>query len=260
MSDPAQPSLSEDVRLLHFLVVENNPTLLKAMIGTLREAGASKVTSYANGAEALREWENHKDYGVVICSWNLPEVNGIDILKRIRADQDAMVQPAVIMLSSDSSEAAQQGAMAEGADAFLGKPFSAEDLIPRVQEGAEKRKASSGGALTQQALESALLGDTFQVELVFDRYTTTVECDELRRNRCVIRVSNNYGLGTRLTMRFARRVAADGAETHYKPIKGTVLKTERVPKEYGVFRLHVEFSPPVRESMGIRELLRGGLS
>jgi len=260
MSDSAQPGLSEDVRLLHFLVVENNPTLLKSMIGTLRQAGAANVTSYSNGAEALRDWENHRDYGVVICAWNLPEVNGIDILKKIRADQQAKVQPAVIMLSSDASAAAQHGAAAEGADAFLGKPFSADDLIPRVQEGADKRKASSGGALTQHALEASLLGDTYQVELIFDRYATTVECEELHRNRCVIRVTNNYGLGTRMTMRFARRHQAADVEPFYKPIKGTVVKTERVPKEYGVFRLHVEFSPPVRESMGIQELLRGGLS
>jgi hypothetical protein len=164
------------------------------------------------------------------------------------------------MLSSDASAAAQHGAAAEGADAFLGKPFSADDLIPRVQEGADKRKASSGGALTQHALEASLLGDTYQVELIFDRYATTVECEELHRNRCVIRVTNNYGLGTRMTMRFARRHQAADVEPFYKPIKGTVVKTERVPKEYGVFRLHVEFSPPVRESMGIQELLRGGLS
>lgn len=257
MSAEVQADFSDDVKQLQFLVAENNPTLRKSIIKTLNEAGISKISAFSNGAEAWNQWESHKGFGVIICSWNLPELNGIDILKRVRGDSAAKLQPAVIMLSSDASSDAEGKATSEGADAFLGKPFAAEDLIPRVKEGIDKRKREGGGSsLAQHALEASLLGTTHEVELVFERYSTMVDCEELKRDRCVIRVNNNYGLGTRLTMRFSRRKPGADGDKFYKPVKGTVMKTVRVPKDFGEFLLHLHFNGRVAESSGIPELLR----
>ncbi|MBI3993899.1 MAG: response regulator [Candidatus Lambdaproteobacteria bacterium] len=257
MSAEATQPLPEDVKVLRILVAENNPTLQKAIVSMLNTAGANKIKAYASGLEAWEQWQQSKDFGVVVCAWKLPELDGIEILRRIRADKAAKIQPAFILLSADGSPEAQTQAQSEGADAFQKKPFAADELIPRIAEGVNRRKLSGGGnTLAQHALEASLLGSSHEVELVFDRYSTTVECAELSREKCVIRVTNNYGLGTTLTMRFARKHPDPQGETYYKPIKGIVTKTERIPKEFGVYLLHVSFNGPIKEHTGVPELLR----
>lgn len=257
MGAETKPSLPDEIKVLRFLVAEHNPTLQKSIVKTLNNAGAAKVEAFVSGPKAWDKWKSANDFGVVICSSNLPDLNGMEILKRIRAEGSSKMQPAFILLSTDGSPDAQREAAKQGADAFQKKPFSAEELIPRIEEGVTKRKLSGGGGkLSAHALEESLLGSRHEVELVFERYATTVECEELSKVKCVIRVSNNYGLGTTLTMRFARKQPDASGDMHFKPIKGSVTKTVRIPKEFGVFLLHVSFNGRVKEQTGIPELLR----
>lgn len=72
--------------------------------------------------------------------------------------------------------------------------------------------------------------------------------------KCVIRVTNNYGLGTVLNLRFPR--PSGGDDQYFRPVKGIVMKTERVPREIGVYRLHIQFNSPIKEQQGVQELLR----
>ena len=90
--------------------------------------------------------------------------------------------------------------------------------------------------------------------MLFDRYTTEVECESLNESKAVIRVTNNYGLGTQLSMRFSR--TTDGTGGFFKALKGIVMKTERIPREIGVFRLHVQFNGPVTGAHGITDLMQ----
>ncbi len=254
MAEHTATPQAEEIRHLNVLVAEGNSVLQQTIVEVLKGAGVQNCSAVASGADAWQAWKRRKDLGVIICADNLPEMAGMDFLKRIRADQQAPLQPAFILISAEAAPQAQQEADAAGADAFLRKPFSTEDLVPAVLAGVRRRKEMAGGDFAEQALQAQLIKTRHQVELVFERYTTTVDCEELHTDKCVIRVSNNYGLGTMLTMRFAR----PNGEDFYSPVKGMVTKTERIPREYGQFLLHVQFSGPVKDQHGIHELVRLG--
>jgi len=253
MASDTPKELPAEIRNLHFIVAENNPALQRNIVHALSSGGVKQCSAVSTGSEAWEAWQGDAQVGVVICAWNLPEIAGIEILKRIRADKGKRRQPAFIIMSSETTPEAVQTAKLSGADSFLAKPFSAEDIIPKVIDSVALRKQAAGPAAGNLgSLEADILGTSLMVELVFERYSTTVECDELEPEKCAIRVTNNYGLGTRLTLRFA--VGGDG-ETYYPPVKGVVTKTERVPKEFGLYRLHLRFATPLKPGHGAGELL-----
>jgi CheY-like chemotaxis protein len=258
MANEAAASLPPEIRRLSFLVAEQNPALQKSIVSALQGAGATRVLTAADGNAAWQLWKTGKQVDIFVCASNLPELPGVEMASRLRADKDLDLQPGFILLSSDASEEAARQALEKGVDVVLRKPFPADQIIPKVIETVEIRKQAGGkNSFAQRSLEQELLHARLPVELVFDRYSTQVECEELSMHKCVIRVTNNYGLGTQLNLRFSR--PAGGEEPFFRPIKGVVLKTERVPREIGVYRLHVQFNTPVKEQHGIQELLRASI-
>ena len=254
MANEAAPSLPPEIRRLSFLVAEQNPALQKSIVGALQGAGATRVLTAADGSSAWNIWKTSKQIDIFVCASNLPEVAGVEIVSRLRADKELEIQPGFILLSSDTSADAEKQAREKGADVVLKKPFPADQLIPKVVEAVALRRQAGGKDLARRSLEQELLQARFPVELVFDRYSAQVECQELSVHKCVIRVTNNYGLGTQLNLRFSR--PGGGEDPFFRPIKGVVMKTERVPREVGVYRLHVQFNMPIKEQHGIHELLR----
>ena len=248
-------SLPAYIQRLSILVAEQNPALQKSIVETLQNGGANRVESAAKGGEVWQIWKRQKGIDVFVCASNLPEMGGLEILTRIRADKDAVTQPAFLLLGAVNNKEAINEALDKGADVFLAKPFSTDDLIPRVVEAVECRKQISGAkTFGSGSIEDELLKARLPVQLVFERFATEVECEKLTQEKCVIRVSNNYGLGTQLNLRFSRPGAGDG--DYFKAIKGIVMKTERVPHEIGIFLLHVHFSGRVRAEHGIDQWLR----
>ena len=259
MPNEAVTSLPPEVRRLSFLVAEQNPALQKSIVAALQSVGVSTVLTAADGNAAWNIWKTGRQVGLFVCASNLPELSGVELVQRLRADKEVEFQPAFVLLSSDASEESAKDALSKGADVVLRKPFPSEQLIPKVVEAIEARRKLTGkDQFTQHVLEQELLKARLPVVLVFERYTAQVECEELSMHKCVIRVTNNYGLGTQLNLGF-RRPQGSG-EPFYKPIKGVVVKTERVPREIGVYRLHVQFNSPAKDQHGIQEILRTTLT
>jgi len=259
MPNPSETSLPPDVRRLSFLVAEQNPALQKSIVSALQSAGASNVLTAADGNSAWNIWKNGRQVGLFVCASNLPEVPGVELVQRLRADKAVEFQPGFVLLSSEGSDEAAKDALSKGADVVLRKPFPSEQLVPKVLEAIQsRRKAAGKDTFAQHSLEQELLKARLPVVLVFERYTAQVECEELSLTKCVIRVTNNYGLGTQLNLGFRRPKGSD--EPFYKPIKGVVMKTERVPQEIGVYRLHVQFNSPAKEQQGIQDILRNSMN
>lgn len=89
------------------------------------------VTLAADGEEGiLKIEENPPD--VVILDWMLPKVSGIEICRRIRSKSETRNIP-IIMLTARSEEADRIRGLETGADDYLTKPFSTNELIARVR-------------------------------------------------------------------------------------------------------------------------------
>lgn len=246
--------LAAEIRHQQFLVVESNAALQKAIVKCLTAAGVKSCETEKDGEAALRTWKEGGPFGVVISSWQLPKTSGLDLLKRIRADREAEIQPAFIIMSSEGTPEAVQEAAKEGADRFVVKPFSPENLVQLVVEGVERRKQIGGREVfARNAIATRKVTSGLEAELVYQRAKIAVECEELQAAKSVIRTDQNYGLGTVLTIRFRR--PGGGSQDFYEPIKGFVAKMERVPGMPGMYRVHLEFRDHVKAGQGVRELL-----
>ena len=112
----------------HILVVDDEKPIRRLLRMYLDEGGYT-VTEAADGAEALSKM---RDGGIdlVLLDLMLPEIDGLEVCRRIRDDHPAV---PVIMLTARDDEASRVTGLEMGADDYVTKPFSARELVARVK-------------------------------------------------------------------------------------------------------------------------------
>jgi DNA-binding response OmpR family regulator len=113
---------------MRVLVVEDYPPIRKAVAKALREAGFA-VDETGNGEEGLW-YATNNEYDVVILDVMLPGIDGLTILKRLRAEGHAA---HVLMLTAKDAVPDRVKALDLGADDYLVKPFALDELLARVR-------------------------------------------------------------------------------------------------------------------------------
>jgi two-component system phosphate regulon response regulator PhoB len=111
------------------LVVDDEPDITALVAYHLAKAGY-RVTTAASGAEALRAARNERP-DVVILDLMLPGVSGYDVLSELRG-RDETRDVGVILLTARREETDRIRGLSLGADDYLTKPFSPQELILRV--------------------------------------------------------------------------------------------------------------------------------
>jgi len=112
------------------LVADDDPDILQLIAFRLERAGY-EVVQATDGEQALQlATELHPDLAVLDVT--MPKLTGHDVTRRIRAD-DATRQMRVILLTARVQEADVALGFASGADDYLKKPFSPEELRARVE-------------------------------------------------------------------------------------------------------------------------------
>lgn len=116
------------------IFVDDDPDIRPLMEQTL-ELEDIPVACFADGASALQEV--HPDFeGIVLCDYNMPGMDGLDVLQRIRhIDEDI----PVILLTGQGDISTAVSAMQQGAYDFIEKPFDHEELIELLRHALEKR-------------------------------------------------------------------------------------------------------------------------
>ena len=130
------------------LVVDDEPQMLIAVNETIRRLGYG-VTTAGSGMEALRRLKE-KYYGMIITDMRMPEMSGLDLLRRIK---NQAPQTPVVLLTAYGTVQNAVDAMREGAFDYLLKPFDVEALenvVRRAFETGKKEKASRAHVLITQ--------------------------------------------------------------------------------------------------------------
>lgn len=147
------------------LVVDDDPAILRTLAINLR-AREYDVETAGDGRSALQIIDERMP-DVVLLDLGLPDIDGIDVLQRIRA----ITQVPVIVVSARSEPDDKVEALDLGADDFITKPFSIEELLARVRvttrrAGAEDPPLTvSTGSLTLDITESTAVRDGAEVHL-----------------------------------------------------------------------------------------------
>ena len=113
------------------LVADDSMTILAMVSSRLERAGYDVVTA-ARGDEALRLVEEDRPR-LVLLDVEMPGLDGVEVARRIRADE-ALAGTFIVLLTSLSEASEVATGMAAGADAYLTKPFSPQDLQTQVEQ------------------------------------------------------------------------------------------------------------------------------
>lgn len=95
------------------------------------------VETAGNGLSALELMKEHRP-DLIVSDIKMPEMSGIELLKRVRGDEDLFDIPFILLTAADSSKRQLQGVQF-GADAYLAKPFSRELLMAHCLSLIEQR-------------------------------------------------------------------------------------------------------------------------
>jgi two-component system, OmpR family, response regulator len=122
---------------MRILVTEDEPRILSFLARGLEAEGFS-VDSAADGAEALRR-VGGSHYDLVVLDLLLPHVNGLTVLSELRRAQPEL---PVVILSARADLATKLRGFALGANDYVPKPFSLDELIARIR--AHLRRGAPG--------------------------------------------------------------------------------------------------------------------
>jgi two-component system chemotaxis response regulator CheY len=92
-----------------------------------------EVCEASNGIEALKVMEAEKNtVKLVLADWNMPEMNGLELVKRLRQDP-ALSSLKVIMVTTETELDQMASALEAGANEYVMKPFSKDILMEKLE-------------------------------------------------------------------------------------------------------------------------------
>ena len=112
------------------LVVDDSTFIRNLVISALKTINITHIKEAADGRQAYAALQK-KRFDLIICDWHMPELNGIDLLKKIRSDERLKNIPFIMLTSDVTTENVKQ-AITSGVDEYLTKPFRTDPLIEKV--------------------------------------------------------------------------------------------------------------------------------
>ena len=128
------------------LVVEDDVAVRNLITTTLRAHDYRFLTA-ANGESAVLEASSHNPE-IVLLDLGLPDMDGVEVIRRIRSWSNL----PIIVLSARSEDTDKIGALDAGADDYLTKPFSVEELLARLRVTQRRLATLQTGMLTSGAV------------------------------------------------------------------------------------------------------------
>ncbi len=110
------------------LILEDEENIRSFVVINLRRAGY-EVVEAGTGMDALELLQKYPDIGVAILDIMLPDIDGFEVCRRIRASNEQM---GVIMLTARTQEMDKVTGLMTGADDYVTKPFSPAELTARI--------------------------------------------------------------------------------------------------------------------------------
>ncbi len=128
------------------LLADDDPGILEVVSYAFRKEGF-EVATVADGEAALQEGERG-DYDVAVLDVMMPKLSGVDVCRKLRETSTV----PIVMLTAKDAELDRVLGLELGADDYVTKPFSMNELVSRVRAILRRReldRAESGSALVQ---------------------------------------------------------------------------------------------------------------
>lgn len=118
----------------YFLVVDDFSTMRRIVGGLLKELKYTDIVEADDGTSALKILESDAHpISFVLTDWNMPQMDGLTLLKTIRASPKLMHLP-VLMITAEAKKENIVEAAQSGADGYIVKPFNAATLNEKIEK------------------------------------------------------------------------------------------------------------------------------
>ena len=117
---------------MKILIVDDDPLTVQVLENAVTRLG-HQATSASNGREALKLMRTGS-YRMVICDWEMPEIDGLELCRRIR-ERFCSKYVYIILLTVRSGAQNVVDGLSAGADEFITKPFDPQELTVRIRTG-----------------------------------------------------------------------------------------------------------------------------
>ena len=114
------------------LVAEDHPDGRKLVVLLLDKLGVTNVVAVVNGQEAQEQLQGNA-FDLLLADWHMPEMDGIELLKSVKADL-SLKSMKVLMVTADDDQKHIMEAILAGADGYLVKPVTQERLQQKLED------------------------------------------------------------------------------------------------------------------------------
>lgn len=114
------------------LIIDDSPTMRRIIKNTLERIGYKNSIEAADGKEALEELHNN-DVKLIVTDWNMPVMNGLELVTEIRNDDELSHLPILMITTRGMKDDVLQAVHA-GVNNYIVKPFTPETLEEKIQK------------------------------------------------------------------------------------------------------------------------------
>ena len=116
------------------LLVVDDSSVIRKVIKAAADVLQMETVEAGDGIEALEKLaEFYKEIDLVLLDWNMPEMNGYDVLVEIKTSDNYKHIP-VMMVTTEGQQSSIVAAVRAGANNYLVKPFTVEELETKIVE------------------------------------------------------------------------------------------------------------------------------
>ena len=116
---------------MKLLVVDDSSTMRRIIKNTLARLGHKDVIEGADGVEGWEALDANPDIDMLITDWNMPEMNGLELVIKVRADARFADLP-IIMVTTEGGKAEVITALKAGVNNYIVKPFTPQVLKEKL--------------------------------------------------------------------------------------------------------------------------------
>jgi len=116
---------------MKILIVDDSITIRRIITNALKTVGFPDTVEAANGKDALEKLTS-TNVDFIITDWNMPEMNGLDFIKQVRANPDYSSLP-ILMITTRGTEHDVIEALQAKVNSYIVKPFTPQELKEKIE-------------------------------------------------------------------------------------------------------------------------------
>jgi two-component system, chemotaxis family, chemotaxis protein CheY len=116
---------------MRILIVDDSSTMRRIIGNVVQQLGVAKddFDEAEDGVVAWRLFQENNNYDVVLTDWNMPNMNGLELVKQIRTANKTI---PIVMITTEGGKGEVITALKAGVNNYIVKPFSAEVLKEKL--------------------------------------------------------------------------------------------------------------------------------